>query len=212
MRQSLLKIAQARGQFIHSPAKKDIFGWWKTWFFLHWYGLKAFATFRDAVKFPHGQHPQIHHRHSLFPEKLSWCVQRQHPKAKTLNPKPLRSSFSTPHLTISSEERIFPALAPDFRWWHGRFVGTKCLRFLKTGTNKCTSPSLLAEVLCTPCGAKAFLSQLKKDCLDFLATIGLCLVDQVSMGYSNHSLSVYNALDTVLLSEQFSSLQRCFCL
>ena len=60
-----------------------------------------------------------------------------------------------------------------------------------------------AEVLCSPHRAKGFLLQLEKDRLDFLVTIVLCLVDQVSMGYSNHSPSVYNALDTVFLSEQF---------
>lgn len=67
MIQSPLKIVQAGGQFIHSPVKKDIFGWWKTWLFLRSFGLKAFTIFSDALKFPHGQHPQIHHKHSFLP-------------------------------------------------------------------------------------------------------------------------------------------------
>lgn len=108
----------------------------------------------------------------------------------------------------------FSSLGTGFQVAAQQLVRTECLCLwvLNSNTGKCTSPSTLAEVLCSPQGAKGFPLQLRKDHLDFPVPIVLCLVSQVSTGYSSRPPSVCNELDTVLLSEQFSPLQSCFCL
>lgn len=77
-------MAQARGPFTHSPMEKAILGWWEAWLFLQWCGLKAFS---HSLELLYGQHTFVTDT-PFSPEKLSWSIQRQPLKAKTLNPKP----------------------------------------------------------------------------------------------------------------------------